>query len=80
MAWKTQILKFGMKNFKNHMNINQNITLGGMLRRYSRKYPKTYKFLTATSIGIGVYITLMLVLPSCEFPYQKSIKLGTYRL
>jgi len=80
MFWKAHILKFGIKNFKNHMNINQNITLGGMLHRYSRKYPKTHKFITATSIGIGVYITLMLVLPGCEFPLQKSVKIGIYKL
>jgi hypothetical protein len=62
------------------MNINQNVTLKGMLRRYTRKYPKTHKYLTAALTGTGIYLTFMLAIPGCKFPLQTNIKTNAYKL
>ena len=76
----TRMLKYGIKNFKDHMNIDQNLTLRGLLRRYSRKYPRTFDGIKKTFVIGGIYWTMMFLIPGTDLPLQLRIKVGFLRM
>ena len=56
------------------------MTLRGLLRRYSRKYPRVYRAVSAGFASAGIYTFLMLMLPGCDIPLQLPLKINFYKL
>ncbi len=74
------MLNYGIKNFKNHMNIDQKLTLRGLLRRSSRKYPRTFDCIKKLFVIGGVYWTMMFLIPGTDLPLQSTIKIGVLKM
>lgn len=71
---------FSFKNFRNHMGIKDNITLAGIMKRYTRKYPRVYALAKGTTVLGGVYFIMMSLFPGTSMPLQKDIKLSLFAL
>jgi hypothetical protein len=78
MIQRTLKIAYGFKNFQNHMGISDNVTLAGLLKRYTRKYPRTYNFMKKGTLLGGVYLVIMSLIPGTALPLQKEIKLSIF--
>lgn len=73
-------IRYGFKDFQNHMGISANTTLMGMLRRTLRKYPRTAKTVKTVSTMGSFYFIMMNFIPGSDLPFQKSIKISILNL
>jgi hypothetical protein len=69
-------IAYGLKNFQNHMGIQSNVTLGGLLRRSARRYPRAYNLLRKGSVLCGIYFVMMSLIPGTSLPLQTPIKIS----
>lgn len=77
MFWNS-FIRYGCKNFKHHMNITNNITLKGLLRRYQRKYPTFFRGMKLTFIISGLYVIGLSMIPGTTLPLQQQIKISCF--
>lgn len=73
-------IRYGFKDFQNHMGISSNTTLMGMLKRTIRKYPKTAKTAKTISVIGSFYFIMMSFIPGSNLPFQKPIKISILTL
>lgn len=57
------VIRYACKDFRRHMNINEKMTIRGMIRKYRRKYPGFFGGVEKI-IGVGcVYVLLFALVP-----------------
>lgn len=71
MIWKIFRLSYGMKNYQSHMGIRKIVTIRGMMRRLTRKYPKTYNYMKKAFLIGGFSCILLYFIPNSSLPMQK---------
>lgn len=57
------------------MEIKNNVTLGGLMKRFQRKYPKTSQGIRKSFIMSSLFFIMMTLIPGCSLPLQTSIKI-----
>jgi len=67
-------LRYGCKNFKNHMGIRDNVTLAGIIKRSERRNPRFFNFIKGATLVCSLYFIAMSFLPGSQQPLQASIK------
>ena len=72
MMWRN--IKFGFKDFRSHMNVRDNVTLKGMLKRMERKNPKPFRVMKKSLAFVVLYTLGMFLIPGSKVPFQKEIK------
>lgn len=55
--------RYGHKNFRDHMQISDNITIKGILRRYQRKYPQFFSFTKKSFIMSSLCVLILALVP-----------------
>jgi hypothetical protein len=73
-------IRYGFKDFQNHMGISSNVTLKGMIKRSMRKYPRIANAVRTISIAGSIYFILMSLIPGSSLPLQKPIKVSVLNL
>jgi len=74
MIWRRIKLIYGYKNFKNHMGIQDNITLAGLIKRSERRNRRFFSYIRRVAIISGLYFITMSLVPGSDQPLQASIK------
>ncbi len=69
-------MRSGFKNFQSHMGITSNITLRGLLRRTTRRYPRAWGVLRKGALLCGIYFVMMSLIPGTSLPLQTPTKLA----
>jgi hypothetical protein len=80
MIGRSISIRYGVKSFKDHMKISDNITLKGLIRRYQRKYPTFFSVAKKTFIVSGIYMIGMSLIPGSALPVQKRIKMSVLNM
>ena len=76
MFWRIQGGRYWIKNFRNHMDIKDNVTLGGLIRRFQRKHPKITNFVRKGFLTSSLFCIIMIMIPGCGLPLQTQIKIS----